>query len=140
MVFSLYFLDNALQDTFFIEYECTAQCARYALSVHLFLSPCSECLQHLRRGVCQKGEGQRIFVYELFMRCRAVLAYSYHIVSGGGKGCIVVAQVAGFCRASRCIVFRIKVYNRLFPDKRGGVDYVAVLVFDLELRHLVTDF
>ena len=81
MVLRIHFLYYPCQDAVFIKDEGPSDCAHHRLIVHLLLSPCAECLKHLGRRIGQKSERKLIFLAELLVRSRAVLAYSHYIVS-----------------------------------------------------------
>lgn len=74
------------------------------------------------------------------MRGGAVLAHPDHIVSPGNQGFVVVPEAACFCCASAGIVLRIEIYDRLLSEQVLAAHSLAVLVLDLEVGHLVSDF
>ena len=125
MILRIHFLDYPCQDTVFIKDEGPSDRSHHRLSVHLLLSPCSECLKHLGRSIRQKSERKLIFLTELLVRSRAVLAYPHNIVSLCNQRVITVPDAARFRRAAARIVLRIKidiiyasgkVWNRIWPS------------------------
>ena len=77
--------------------------------------------------------------FEILVRFSAVLAYSNYVISSGGKRFMVVSQVACFCGASAGIVLGVKVDDGLLACQVFRTDLVAVLVYDLEIRHSVSN-
>lgn len=117
MIPGVHFLYYFSKDAFFVKDEGFSDCAHYCLAVHLLFSPGAEGLQHLRGSVRKQSERKLIFVLELSVRRCAVLAYSYDIVSAGLECFEIVSDIACFCCAAACVVFRIKIYDCLLSEK-----------------------
>ena len=76
------------------------------------------------------------------MRLNRILAYAYHIISGGGQLGVIIPERASFGRAAGGIVLGVKIHNRLasVADKVLGLNHLAVLVHHFEVGHGVSDF
>lgn len=53
MILSVHLLDDFREDSVLIEYEGPAEGPHHCLAIHLFLSPCSEGLEHLCGSIGQ---------------------------------------------------------------------------------------
>ena len=140
MVLGIDLLDNLGQRALLVENKCTAECADAGLTAELLLAPRAERLQHLGRGVGQEREWQRVLVDKLAVRARAILAYAHHVITSSQKRIVVVAQVARLGCTAAGIVLRIEIDDGLFADKVGRGDLRAVLVYNLEVRHFISNF
>ena len=117
--FGVDFFDEAFEDAVFVEDEGAAEGALDGFAVHFLFTPGAEVLQELRGGVGEEAEGQVVFAAEAGVGFDAVFADTDDVVTGGREGFVVVAEGAGFGRASGGVVFGIEVDDGLaaFSDE-----------------------
>ena len=133
-------LDDFGKDTVLIKDEGLSDSSHYGLSVHLLFAPCPEGLKKLSGCVGQKRERKFVLFSEFLVRCHAILAHTYNVITFCLKGLIIISKAACFCCASAGIVLRIEIYDRLLSEQVLAAHSLAVLVLDLEVGHLVSDF
>ena len=140
-ILGFHFLDDALQNAILGEDEGAPQSSQRGFSVHLLLAPGAEGLQHLGGRVGEQAEGEFVLGAEAGVRLGAVLAYTHHVVTGGGQFGIIVPERAGFGRAAGGVVLGIKVDDSFaaMADKVLGLHCNTVLVNHLEVGHFVSD-
>src|SRR3989339_419688 len=64
---------------------------------------------HFPLFVTQQNKRKMMFLFELCVRFRRIRAHSYHLGAGLLKNFVAVPERAGFDRASRSEILRIKI-------------------------------
>ena len=91
MILGIDFIDNTLDNTFFIDDKSSAERSHISTAVQLFFGPYAECLIERRIGIGNQIERQRLFLDKFPMGSLAVFTYSYNFVTGCTQLVISVA-------------------------------------------------
>lgn len=67
MVLGIHFVDDAFENTVFVEDEGLAECSHADFAVEFFFAPCAESLKHLGGRVTEQWEGQVVLFLETDM-------------------------------------------------------------------------
>lgn len=102
--------------------ECRALGAHVFFAIHAFLNPDTVGLDDAAGLVAEKWKGQLVLGNELRMACRRVDAHAINERALGEDRSVIVAQGAGLCGASGCVIFRVEIEDDDFATKAGEAD------------------
>ena len=75
------------------------------------------------------------------MACHRLAANTNYFSIGISENLKLIAKRTGLCCASRAVVFRIKIYHKVFLAKdRIYVEHVPVLIRQCKSRNSASDF
>lgn len=104
---------------------------------HFLLLPDTCKLTKSEISVSYEGEREILFFSELFMALSGVFTNANYLIAHLKECLIIVAEIDGFGRAARSIVFGIKIDYKIHSREIGKFYFFAIAVFAQHFRHFV---
>ncbi len=133
MVRRLHFRIHLLDPAFRIDDERGPKDPLVFAAIQLLPSPGAVCLGHGVIGIHEQRKVEIVLVPEPLMRRAAVRAHPEHDRVARFEPGHAVPKAAGFPRATGGIVLRVEKEYHPLPAKRGQLDEISRIRFELEI-------
>lgn len=134
MIFGIYFGDNLLNDTVFINNKCSAHRAHIRSAIHGFFGPYSVGFYEMVLGIGQQRKREMILFGKFLMGFFAVDAHAQYGIAFGKHGVVAVAQATRLSRTAGGIIFGVEIEDNFFALKIRQFNVVSVLILCFERR------
>lgn len=132
VIFGIYFSDNLLNDTVFINNKCSAHRAHIRFAIHGFFGPHTVGFYDMVLGIGQQRKRKMIFFGKFFVRLFTVYAHAQYGIAFGEHGVVAIAQAARLRRTAGSIIFGIKIEDNFLSLKIRQFNVVSVLILCFE--------